>query len=376
LRARRNRLSTGTGQSFQEQLEIQNVNMGLGATDLRGNVILSSVYGNIVLSQVFVRAFLITGFGSLRRKCSLSQLTAREFEIRQLKIEHQLSIENCSIEKVTIGPLAADNGGRLIFKENKPTANAHILLETINDGLISGQFGKLTLSGNHRKKLVIENVQVDWLNFQNVFNEQGLLSLNEISISKKGTLEIKSSNLGKADFLGCDFSMARFDFKNSKIAEIFSSATTFPRRPATKTREAYSQAQLAYGQLAASFGKQGDTVRAYTYQSYEIQAHFNNMHWLSRDFFIWLNLGLNKISNNFGRWWALGVFFTFVIGWLFFYFLILTTEEVDVAFNLIPDWKLVISFLKFMNPLRTFDTEAIFKINDKSYITLTERPTC
>jgi hypothetical protein len=80
------------------------------------------------------------------------------------------------------------------------------------------------------------------------------------------------------------------------------------------------------------------------------------------------------ISNYFGRWWGLGIIFTFLISFIFFCFLLGSVEGLSSSSIFNIRWDFFDSFIKFMNPLRHFDTEALFsnhkyiKASECSYI--------
>jgi hypothetical protein len=180
------------------------------------------------------------------------------------------------------------------------------------------------------------------------------------AIKNTAGISFKSSNLGKTDFIYCDFSKALLEFENCKITEAFFSETEFPKKVIVNGRRNYGQAQLIFGQLATAFQKQGDNIRALEYGSRELEAHYKTLKWLSPNFFQKLNLWLNDISNNFGRNWIRGGVFSFCVGFLFFCLLLIATDKYSWGlpsfnFDLLP------AYLKFMNPLRFFELEQLFK---------------
>jgi hypothetical protein len=219
---------------------------------------------------------------------------------------------------------------------------------------------ELSLYDSNEEKSIIDIVKTEIfnLNFQGVFNK-GIITLRELNILKAGLVSIKSSNLGKADFIYCNFSKASLEFENSKITEAFFSETEFPKKVLVDGIINYGQAQLTFGQLATAFQKQGDSIRALEYYSRELEAHYKKIKWLSNDFFQKFNLWLNAISNNFGRNWIRGVIFSFVIGLLFFSLLLISTDSYVLG---LPTFKMNMlpAYLKFMNPLRFFELETIF----------------
>ncbi len=169
-----------------------------------------------------------------------------------------------------------------------------------------------------------------------------------------------------------NFSKSKFEFEKSQINEIFISETDFPEYTYTGKEINHGQGKLAFGQLQTVFQRQGDTVRSYKYLAKEVKNYYKQIDLFSNKFFTKLNLFLNYISNDFGRNWILGFAFSFGIGFIFFYFLILSTKEFSFNFPISFKWDFTEPFLKFMNPLRHFDTEDIFKksSNIKCYLTL------
>lgn len=227
--------------------------------------------------------------------------------------------------------------------------------------IADSEFGLMSLKNKLATECIlnIQKTSFKLLRFDKFFNS-GSATLRELKILKEGVVSIQSSNLGKIDFINCNFRDAELEFENSKITEAFLSETDFPKIIHSNRTKNYSQAQLAFGQLATAFQKQGDTVRALEYNSRELQAHYGTLQWLSRDFFKKLNLWLNFISNNFGRYWVLAVVFSFGVGIIFFLALLISTEQYHFGWPSF-DSKLVPAFLKFMNPLRFIDTEDLFK---------------
>jgi hypothetical protein len=191
-----------------------------------------------------------------------------------------------------------------------------------------------------------------------------------------GILEIERCNLGRTNFILCEFSKAKFIFASSKMTEIFIADTDFPRICYYRDKVNHIQAQLAFGQISTAFQRQGDTVRALEYQSREIDAHYETLRFLDDGSMIFsftkLSLWLNKWSNDFGRNWARGILFSFSFGLVFFCLLVLSSKEYHLIFGFHYDNRIISSYLKFMNPLRFFETENLFKVNsDKAYLTLT-----
>lgn len=228
--------------------------------------------------------------------------------------------------------------------------NARLSTNTIQSLKINTEIPKDSI-------LVVDDCTIERLQFDSMKNSGSLRLLHIVSPSSS-ELSILNSDLGKTDFIRCNFDKAVFHFTNSKIAESFLAETDFPKRIFSEAKPNHHQAQLAFGQLQTAYQRQGDNIRASEYQAREIEAHYKTLPWSRKNFFTKLNLFFNRISNNFGRNWAQGAVFSVAAGLIFFYFLVLSSEEFHFAFKLRSD--LFDSFLKFMNPLRHFDTETLF----------------
>lgn len=231
------------------------------------------------------------------------------------------------------------------------------------------QFNKLSLTGTLQNKAIfnIESSEISNLQFSEVLND-GLITIRNLKKNKTIRLEILSSNMGKTEFFNCDFSETLLHFHDSRVTDIFPISTDFPNKV---TNENYDQCRLFFSQLHTVFTKQGDTIRALEYQSIEVETHYNKLKFWSKQWPTVFALWLNKISNSFGRNWFQGVGFTIGVGLIFFYALVISTNEysIDIAFD--SDWKFVPAFIRFMNPLRFFELENLFKISDNdSFLTL------
>ncbi|GGB20062.1 hypothetical protein GCM10011511_49730 [Puia dinghuensis] len=222
--------------------------------------------------------------------------------------------------------------------------------------------------------VVVSDFSLGQLVFEPFTKNRGLLDFQEVGIPKGGALRIIRTDLGTTNFILCKFQDAILDFSSSKLTEIFVADTDFPEIVHSGGGIDHVQAQLAFGQFSTAFQRQGDTVRALEYQSREISAHFEQLSFFPSGFrsfsFTKVSLWLNKWSNDFGRNWGRGIAFTFASGVIFYLLLLWSANGLQLFFKRGCTGNLVASFLKFMNPLRFFETESLFKINaDKPYLT-------
>jgi len=92
--------------------------------------------------------------------------------------------------------------------------------------------------------------------------------------------------------------------------------------------------------LKKQFQNQGNNFDALTYSAVETKTY---RHQLERQIFekgIWkrniqnyIILGLNHLSNKNNRSWLRGIAFTFIVGFVFFYFSVIATEKYSIGFD-------------------------------------------
>jgi hypothetical protein len=343
--------------------EIKDQNLVISSHILKKIEVTNIVFASIKLSRTRFESnalFLKINVGKfLFEKSSIESV----FQIKDSKVAQEFSIDSVEGEK-----------GLLKIEDNTQISNLTINLICLRNIYISDSIiNELKLSDSNKKDdiLNIQKSTISKLIFKDVYNN-GLLTLRGLTMLADGLISIKSSNIGKTDFIKCDFSKSILEFENSKITEVFFAETNFPKKVRLNNSRNHSQAQLAFGQLQTAFQKQGDTIRSLEYQSREIAEHFYGLKFWSKDFFKTFNLGLNLISNNFGRYWALGILFTFSVGLLLFCALLISTEKYQFGLPDI-DCGLIPAYLKFMNPLRFIETDSLFKNNsNENHLKLNE----
>jgi hypothetical protein len=267
-------------------------------------------------------------------------------------------------------------GERFVISESR-ISNIALPLSCFNEFEMSdNKIEHLELVGNSKKDcvLILQRNTISKM-LLNSINNEGQMSFREIQLAQDGIIEIKSSNLGKSDFILCDFAKAKLEFQSSKMTEIFVSETEFPQTVISNGVKNHRQAQLAFGQLSSAFQKQGDTVRSLEYQAREIEAHYRHLLFYDKKdgkiSFTKVSLWLNKWSNDFGRSWQRGMLFSIAAGIIFFYLLVVSSRTYHIGLPISFDSRIFISFLRFMNPLRFFELETMFKLgSDKSFLSL------
>ncbi len=321
-------------------------------------------------------------------EAEFEKLHCQVLAINNITIGLLMRLKNVEIEKLTVDNLKNEHRYFYITDHSELNDVSFPLHMLDNTDIQNSKIDRILIWGTNQVTGIfnIEKTSINNLLFEKIYNE-GLITLRELDMSTDCILTIKSSNLGRTDFILCDFSKAILEFENSKMSEVFLSETDFPLKVRTNKNINWNQAQLAFGQLHTAFQKQGDTVRAIEYQAREIESHYNELKNKGRHINTFLfdirfphitstttSLALNKLSTNFGRNWVKGVIFTIIGGVIFFYLLVVSSHEYEIGFPITFHTYLVAAYLKFLNPLRFFDTESLFKFNSEtSYLTLTWR---
>lgn len=245
---------------------------------------------------------------------------------------------------------------RILISYNQ-TNNPEIILSNdcrINDLKVDGLLPSET-------SLEIDNTEFNSLEFDHFINK-GNLKLNDVTLKRNSRFSIIHSNLGKAEIHNCNFKYTKLFFEKSLLNDIYASETDFPNKIFNDDYDPNGQAKLLFGQLQTVFQKQGDSVRSYEYLAREVNAYYKQLSWNRNNFFSKINLFFNWVSNDFGRNWVRGVLFSFAFGFFFFSILLISSNSFSFGRPNCKIFNLTGSFLKFMNPLRHFDTEDLFKV--------------
>jgi hypothetical protein len=353
-------------------LNIRNINEG--TDELHGDIDLKNNF-EIVIAEKVRASSLGIGYKSFIHELRINQCIFQRLDMTTIMIGSLCSISASKLDQL------------LIYEPQKPQTTLEIKSQSkivlfkyhlaSFENLLCQEsalehfevFGKNSASS----MVKLESVPIRNLVFRDSRNK-GLLSFSQVDIGVGGSLSIKASDLGKTDFVQCEFSCAAFEFLNSKLMEAFMAETNFPRHVVFSGKVNHLQEQLAFGQISTAYQKQGDAVRALEYQAREIEAHYKTLIWFPdgiKSFsFTKFSLWLNKCSNDFGRNWGQGLLFSFGLGLVLYYLLIISSKEFHIGWPSI-DGRLVSAFFKFMNPLRFFETENLFKANgDKPYLNL------
>lgn len=289
----------------------------------------------------------------------ISRSTVEKLVIDRCSVQSRIQVTRCMIEKLWI-PSKADASGTLQINDNRIASlflpiGSFPVISVFNNQIID-----IVLSGPNEGKAVIlfEKNYFQYLSFEKALNNGRITFVNMLPL-KDSELRINSSSLGQSEFIATNFSSTKLIFDSSRISDCFLANTDFPDKVFLNGLQNSSQAQLFFGQLSIAYQKNGDTVRALYYGALEIESHYKNVRWKDGQILDSVTLYLNKWSNDFGRSWLRGIYFSFLVGLFFFGLLLLSTNQAifEVPHN---QTKIGSVFIKFMNPIRFFDLEQLF----------------
>lgn len=197
----------------------------------------------------------------------------------------------------------------------------------------------------------------------------------EENTSYPSIITLINADLCKTQFIGCDLKgFSKFEFKNTKMLEIFMADTSLPEADridtiyamdmseADKKTLKLEQQRLVLSQFKKIYENRGDTVRSTQVLAEEMEVYRKQLRsinglkgkewWNNRA--ERLNLLLNRYSSYYGNNWLRGVATTIFINSAFFllYCLLLGFRPGN---NWHEFWKLAAYSLEFLNPLRKAD---------------------
>jgi hypothetical protein len=351
---------------FAQLLELSNVNLSNPEAKSDSKLIFRNVtIDKLVLYKVsFSRIEFILN-SNFRSEAKIEQSRFGDLICNNITIGRWFDVNSCQFDSVSVDNLRGNRKFRVL--ETEIISNFSVVLSQLSETQITKcKIAKLNLHGTNQSdsKFLLDSSEINQLLFDSVIN-QGSLTIRSLNQKQDSNtiLSIMSSDLKNSSFIQCNLSRGILQFENSKISDVFFSESDFPKRVQLHGKKDNYQAQLAFGQLVTCFEKQGDSVRAIEYHARAIKAHYRHIHLFSKDWLKKINLFFYRISNDFGMNWLLGIGFSFAIGIIFFYFLVLSSKEFHFELPISFDHRFVVSFLKFMNPLRFLETESLFRIN-------------
>jgi len=204
-----------------------------------------------------------------------------------------------------------------------------------------------------------------YLSFKNVIPAEGLDQVN--NPVKHAVMLIRNSNLGRMDFIDCDLEAFQIEYENSKIDDIYVLGGKFNlsiQLPSGSKQDLNEQIRLFTGQMKKVFQNRWDGVTSLRFHSKNMEAYRKSLKWqwewkkfFGRRNAEIINLTANRISNNHGHSWRVGLLSTLLCTFIFYaaycwsvgYTPSLQTGSRDNFVKLIP------YTFEFLNPLHKID---------------------
>ncbi|WP_343523841.1 hypothetical protein [Pedobacter sp.] len=288
-------------------------------------------------------------------KNSLSVLKLSNTEgLTQLYINH-ISFEDLSIIKDTYWSIQGLYCNRIDFIHFRNAGTGSF------SNTSGGSFKPFELTYTELLKIAeTDSFRID--QFTQAIQTKGEDSANKL-------LYLRSSDLGKINFVDTDFSGFSLNFYSTKLNEIFLAGSKMPKtvkaidldREGTDPKH---QERIAYSQLKKLLEQQGDLLASNEYFAGEMNAYYESLAW-KHDFWEKLPLFLNRISSNHGQSWIRALVTTVGVTTVF-YALFLTSLGILPASpfnseNLGHFFYASSYFFDFVNPLHKLETFAPLK---------------
>nr|WP_315419939.1 hypothetical protein [uncultured Pedobacter sp.] len=209
-----------------------------------------------------------------------------------------------------------------------------------------------------------ELVRTEWF-LKNLKHKEGLRATK--------MLYLRSSDLGKINFVDTDFSDFSLSFYSAKLNEIFLAGSKMPKTVKAIDIKRVNidlkhQERIAYSQLKKLHEQQGDLLASNEYFAGEMNAYYESMSWRGH-FWEKLPLLLNRISSNHGQSWIRALVTTVLITGIFYASFLASLGIVPAnpfrAGNLRHFIGVTSYFFDFINPLHKLDTFAALKTGDE-----------
>ncbi|MRG49025.1 hypothetical protein GFS24_28205 [Chitinophaga sp. SYP-B3965] len=326
------------------QIEMLEIHEGSLSGDIRikngkvGAIVIEHNFCSITLRNAIVSVMKITN-------CSLHQL------VIETGVKFELYIDSCSINHLQLYKTS------LLKDTIVSIINSKVYIIQLQELLIQGQF-------------ILRNIEVAakpfvWQPRIKKYNqEENKIKMRDIHADKRALLEklrhdydfevdalrnnpilkghiqplfrIVNSSLGKTEITGSNLTGFHFEYRDSKLLEVFISGTQLPREKidiyneeleASLPNKVYFEQKISiYNQLKRIFENQGDIVEGTWYHAkamanqqrllslyYDERPGKLPRKWWSEEAFDLFNFWLNKKSNNHGESWRRALCFSFYV---------------------------------------------------------------
>lgn len=275
-------------------------------------------------------------------------------QLQELLVQGQLILRNIELMK---NPFEWTPEIIKHIAEQKPQENASPLVKTIYNA-------KKELLNQQKKKY---DKQLKELETAPELNGKG---------REKPLFRIANSSLGKTEITGSDLSEFHFEYRDSKLLEIFISGTKLPKEKIGIYNESpendlpdrvfHEQKVSIYNQLKKIYDNQGDIVEASLYHSKAMRnqqrvlklAQEDNTDKTRREgvneWFELKAFQLNNFSNNHGESWSSALCFIFIVSIAFYsiYYICLFHNR---SFSTSGIGDFIADYFSFLDPLHKID---------------------
>ena len=304
-----------------------------GGTITLGNSTINNVFidgsdGTVVLEELWIGG-VVADIVEIRNDVQAKEISFLDGNIIDLIALGQVRVEEFIIQESTINHLLIPIE-TATFNLLKISGVSHIPLHINYLNFLNGILAKGY--SNEKSTIIMEDFTITSIgffsfnNYANIFvskisykpttgNFPGIgllkeyrdeLNYNKIlipsSLIEDSTFQVVNSDLGKINFIDCNFSEMQMDIRASKLTELFLAGTEMP----SVLIGIYRDRQIGYAQLKKVYENRGDSVKSLDYLALELNAHYEELKSIPsknrtgehrRNLFI---LRMNKWSNNFG----------------------------------------------------------------------------
>ena len=253
-------------------------------------------------------------------------------------------------------------GSREVEKiETNPLANNTLIKKMSfgQMGVFEGIIGNITIETlefnfSHLKagsQLHFNDIKSDTISFFKFLN-YGQIAFFALELKKE--LKILNSDLGKTSFINSSIKDIKLNVENSRITDAYFSDTAFPQRVANDDQ----QQRNTFAQLKKINELKGDYLEANRFYALEMDTYYRTIDWKTK-FWEKLNLGMNRVSNNHGQDWGLGLVCSLVLGVIFYSLYLLSFGGWEFKICSGKHWEDFFSnssyLIEFLNPLHKTD---------------------
>lgn len=267
------------------------------------------------------------------------------------EFESTLTFSNCNFEK-TFNAQNATIKGKIRFREShfKDQANfRNTRFESLAD---------FWRSKFYKKTIFYKTDFVDTVVFSAATFKKNVLftyTLIDKLIILRGTKAKKGFDISLAIING-RLGLFEFDLENYKNFHFIKGEEQYEKAVSEKAKIPIKNKRETFRILKENLESQKNLSESLKFKAIEKDVLLKELEHKQNTFFEQLNLHLNWLSNNHGISYIRAFAFIIIVGWIFFYFSLLSTEKFYFSAN-ICNWEFSEGFklfIEFLNPIHEF----------------------